>query len=368
LYIDDVRSRSVWPVWPVGQPVPAIAFVSRQEYNRRSAAHALGAIGLVVHWLSWARIDRAAFQYHYYTALPFLFLALAYFLAELWHGASRRTWLLARLSAAAAVLGPFLLWLFHRPLCAVVRVTDINKGSQACPTLIPEVTITPRAIAIAVVVGIGVLLLLRELLAITEEDDPDRLAEDRAAGGWRGALARFGIGGRLASVVVIGVVTSIAFLVVSGIFQDTQGFELQGIPVEPIAAFVTLALSPVAAYVATARDARRFVLGALGAMALWFIVWYPNLSALPLPSALHNAYQGFLPTYLYPFQFWVNEETRAAAPPLLALGPAFMLAAIGFTAIVIGYSAWSWRVALAERRRDLRVARDDIGSATAGAE
>jgi Gpi18-like mannosyltransferase len=348
--------------------VPAMAFVSWQAYRRRSAALALVAIGFFVQWLSWARIDRAAFQYHYYTALPFLFLALAYFLAELWHGASRRTWLLARLSAAAAVLGPFLLWLFHRPLCAVVRVTDINKGSQACPTLIPEVTITPRAIAIAVVVGIGVLMLLRELLAITEEDGSDRLAEDRAAGSWRGVLARFGMGGRLASVVVIGVVTSIAFLVVSGMFQDTEGFELQGIPVEPIAAFVTLALSPVAAYVATARDARRFVLGALGAMALWFILWYPNISALPLPSALHNAYQGFLPTYLYPFQFWVNEETRAAAPPLLALGPAFMLAAIGFTAIVIGYSAWSWRVALAERRRDLRVARDDIGSATVGAE
>ena len=26
---------------------------------------------------------------------------------------------------------------------------------------------------------------------------------------------------------------------------------------------------------------------------------------LPLPAAIHNAYQGFLPTYLYPFQFWV---------------------------------------------------------------
>ena len=33
-----------------------------------------------------ARIDRAAFQYHYYTALPFVVLALAYFIAEIWHG------------------------------------------------------------------------------------------------------------------------------------------------------------------------------------------------------------------------------------------------------------------------------------------
>ena len=344
--------------------IPGMAFASWQAYRRRSAALALVTIGFFVQWLSWARIDRAAFQYHYYTALPFLFLALAYFLAELWHGASRRTWLLARLAAAAAVLGPFTLWLLHRPLCAIARVTDVNPGSQACPTTIPEVTITPRAIAIAVVIGVGVLLLLRELLALSDEDDPERLAAERAAGGWRASLARIGLGSRWASAALIGIVTSIAFLVVAGIFQDTEGITIQGIPVEPIALFVTLALSPVAAYVATARDARRFVLGALGAMVFWFILWYPNISGLPLPAALHNAYQGFLPTYLYPFQFWVNTDLRASAPPLLALGPLVMLASVAFTAVVIGYSAWSWRIALAERQRDLRAA-PDVGGATA---
>jgi hypothetical protein len=346
--------------------VPAMGFVSWQAYRRRSAALALVAIGFFVQWLSWSRIDRAAFQYHYYTALPFLFLALAYFLAELWHGPSRRTWLLARLSAAAAVLGPFALWLFHRPLCAIVRVTDINPGSQACPTTIPDVNITPRAIAIAVVIGVGVLLLLRELLAMSDEDDPERLAAERAAGGWRAGLARVGLGSRWATAGLIGVVTSIAFLLVAGIFQDTEGMDLRGIPVEPIAAFVTLALSPVAAYVATARDARRFVLGAIGAMAFWFTLWYPNIAALPLPQALHNAYQGFLPTYLYPFQFWVNTEVRAQAPPLLSLGPAVMLASVAFTAVVIGYSAWSWRIALAERRRDLLAPPDGRGGEELG--
>ena len=53
-------------------------------------------------WMPWARIDRATFQYHYYAAVPFLLIALAYFLAELWHGPSAGTWALARLSAAAA--------------------------------------------------------------------------------------------------------------------------------------------------------------------------------------------------------------------------------------------------------------------------
>ena len=337
--------------------VPALAFVAWQSYRRRSAALALIAIGFACQWISWARIDRAAFQYHYYTALPFVFLALAYFLAELWHGTSRRIWLLARISAAAAILGPFGLWLLHRPLCAIARVNEIVEKSQACPTLIPEVTITPRAVAIAIVVGVGVLLLLRELLALSEEGDPERFAAERDAGGWRAALARIGLGSRWATAAMIGVGTSIAFLVVSTALQDSEGITLSGIPVEPIALFVTLALSPVAGYVATARDSRRFVLGALGAMVFWFILWYPNISGLPLPAPLHNAYQGFLPTYLYPFQFWVLEGDRPAAPSLFAIGPAVMLLSFAFMAIVVGYSAWSWRVALAERRRDA-LARD----------
>ncbi|HUQ44531.1 MAG TPA: phospholipid carrier-dependent glycosyltransferase [Candidatus Limnocylindria bacterium] len=331
--------------------IPAMAFVAYQAFKRRSAALAIIAIGFACQWISWSRIDRAAFQYHYYTALPFLLLALAYFLAELWHGTSKRIWLLARLAAGLAVMGPFLLWLLHRPLCAIVRVTDVNPDSQACPTLIPEVTITPRAIAIAVVVGVGVLLLLRELLSITDEDDPADLDEQRAAGGWRAALARIGLGGRWAVSVAIGAITTVGFLAVSTLLKDSDGLELTDIPVEPIALIVLLALSPVAAYVATARDSRRFVIGALAAMGFWFILWYPNISALPLPAAIHNAYQGFLPTYLYPFQFSVTNVR--GNPQLLSLGPAIMLLAIAFMAIVIGYSAWSWRVALAERRRDL---------------
>ena len=67
-------------------------------FKRRSLALALIAIGFAAQWIPWARIDRAAFQYHYYTALPFVVLALAYFVAELWHGASRRDLALARVA------------------------------------------------------------------------------------------------------------------------------------------------------------------------------------------------------------------------------------------------------------------------------
>jgi hypothetical protein len=336
--------------WWLG--VPALAFIVWQAFKRRSAALALIAIGFAAQWISWARIDRAAFQYHYYTSLPFVFLALAYFLAELWHGTSRRIWLFARLSGAALVLLPFTLWLLDRPLCAIVRVTDIVPNSQACPALIPDVNIAPRAIAIAVVIGVGVLLLLRELLAVTDDEEAAELAGERGAGGWRGALARAGLGTRWANAVLIAGITTVAFLAAQGLIPDSTGFELSKIPVEPIALIVLLALTPVAAYVATARDARRFVVGAVVTMGFWFVLWYPNISALPLPAALHNAYQGFLPTYLYPFQFWVLQGTRAAAPPLFAVGPAIMLVSLTFMAVVVGYSAWSWRVALAERRRD----------------
>jgi len=316
--------------------IPAMAFVAWQAFKRRSAALALLAIGFAAQWLSWSRIDRAAFQYHYYTSLPFILIGLAYFLGELWHGASRRTWLLARVAAGVGVLAPFGLWLLHRPLCGFVRVTDVNPGSQACPTLIPDLTLTPRALAIAIVVGIGVLLLVRTLVTLEEDD-----------GSGRGLFARM----RVAGIIAAG--TSVAFVAASTFFANTGLIHLSGIPVEPIALVVTLALLPVAAVIVTARDARRFVVGAFVAIGFWFVFWYPNIAALPLPSAIHNAYQGLLPTYLYPFQFPVSTIDRnVAGPDLFDIRVGALLGALVVVAVVVGYSAWTWRIALAERRRE----------------
>jgi Gpi18-like mannosyltransferase len=318
--------------------IPAMGFVAWQAFKRRSAALALLAIGFAAQWLSWSRIDRAAFQYHYYTSLPFILIGLAYFLAELWHGASQRTWLLARIAGGVGILAPFGLWLLHRPLCAFVRVNDVYTGgnSPACPTLIPDLTLTPRALAIAIVVGVGVLLLVRALLTLEEDD-----------GTGPGLLSRL----RVAGLIAVG--TSVAFLAVSTFFANTGLIHLTSLPVEPIALVVTLALLPVAAVVMTARDAHRFVIGALGAVGFWFVFWYPNIAALPLPSAIHNAYQGLLPTYLYPFQFPVSTIDRnVAGPNLLDVRVGALLLALVVVAIVVGYSAWTWRIALAERRRE----------------
>ena len=113
-------------IWWLG--IPALAFVSLMAFKRRSLALTLIAVGFAAQWVPWARIDRAAFQYHYYTALPFVVLSLGYLMAELWHGASKRTWQAARLAAGLAIMGPALLWLLDRPLCWVVGVESVNPG------------------------------------------------------------------------------------------------------------------------------------------------------------------------------------------------------------------------------------------------
>jgi hypothetical protein len=77
-------------------------------------------------------------------------------------------------------------------------------------------------------------------------------------------------------------------------------------------ALVGLAVLALPAWlVLRARDPRRFVLGVLAAALLWLLVFYPNLSGLPLPSDLASLYQGLLPTWNWDFQFAVNTDPAA---------------------------------------------------------
>jgi Gpi18-like mannosyltransferase/predicted membrane-bound dolichyl-phosphate-mannose-protein mannosyltransferase len=337
--------------WWLG--IPAMAFAALQAFKRRNVGLGLVVVAFACQWLGWARIDRAAFQYHYYTALPFLLIALAYFIAELWHGPSWRTWILARLAGAAVVLGPFAFWLLHRPLCAIAQVDAINPGSSSCPTTIPDLGLSPRTLAIAVVLGVGVLLILRLLLASGG-------SEAEGERGAAGPVAR--AGRRLVRAAVIAGAVVVGLTVISIVLPATAGLNLTALPVEPIALIVMIALVPVAAYVATARDSRRFAAGMLAAIGLWFIAWYPNISALPLPSSLTNVYQGLLPTYIYSFQFWVNQTPRGAAPSLFGAWPAFLLLAMTAVTVAVGYSAWQWRLALGERRREAATWRGEEGA------
>ena len=78
-----------------------------------------------------------------------------------------------------------------------------------------------------------------------------------------------------------------------------------------------------------------------------FVFLYPNISALPLPATLVNAYQGILPTYLYAFQFGVNTVERGATvfqDLRFGILMAFLVVACG----VVAWSARMWRLAAAE--------------------
>jgi len=317
-------------IWWMG--IPAMMFVAYQAFKRRSLALALILIAFLAQWISWARIDRAAFQYHYYTSLPFVVLALAYFAAEVWHGASRRTWMFARVAAAVALMGPVILWMLRLPLCVLADVDSVNKGSQACHGSPGNLVVTPAAAALAIVVIVTVIVLVRLLVVLGRPRADGRSLQPRD----------------LLPLVVTAVI-GMAALAISRLLPSTDPIlSIPGLIPEVLALLIAIPLGLVALQVVTARDGRRFVAGLIAAAAVWFVILYPNISALPLPAAMVNAYQGLLPTYLYPFQFSVNTVDRSGAisfaDPRFALLVAFLSIACG----VVAYSAWIWRQSLGD--------------------
>jgi C-terminal four TMM region of protein-O-mannosyltransferase len=346
-------------IWWLG--IPALGFVAYQAFRRRSLALALIAIGFACQWLAWARIDRATFQYHYYTSLPFVVLALGYLLAELWHGPSARTWLLARLAAAAVIVGPMTMWLFKAPLCAFVGVDRASPGSLACQGNPGNLVITPQTAGLTLVVVVAVVLVIRELLAAGRAPAPaERSPADRGVGGegTDDALDDVGVsrggalGGRLPRIIAIAVVAGIGLAATSVLDATDPIFSLEGFRPELAAILLLVPLGAVAWVVATARDPRRFAIGAVAGIAGWFVVLYPNIAALPLPTSLVNAYQGLLPTYLYPFQFPVNTDPVPPPVRLFAVGPLLVFAGLVVFCLVLAYAAWVWRLQIVEQERD----------------
>ncbi len=325
-------------IWWLG--IPAMVFVAYQAFRRQSLGLALILIGFLAQWVSWARIDRAAFEYHYYTSLPFVVMALAYFIGELWHGASRRTWLLARASAAVAVMGPVILWVLRQPLCTLANVNGVNPGSQACNGNPGNLVVTPSTAALVVVAFVTLGVLGRQLLTLSRPR-----ADGRPIG-----LAD------LIPVAVTAIAGGALLALNRALPSDTPLFALPGIVPEIVAIIAAVPLLLIALQLLMARDARRFVIGTVLVAAGWFVVLYPNIAALPLPSTLVNAYQGILPTYLYPFQFAVNTTPRNGATSFADPRFAIFLGFLAIACAVVAYSAWVWRTALA----------DDAGSGADG--
>jgi hypothetical protein len=315
--------------------IPALAFVAWQAFRRRSLSLAFVAIVFASLWLPWARIDRATFQYHYYTALPFVVLALAYFVAEIWHGPSRRTFALARAAAAIAFLGPVLLWLLRGPLCAVIDVERANPGSQACSSAASlTMTVTLQLAGLLAVLGLTATLLVGQLLALDRASATP--GGDAAA---RPRLLRLGITAGAGLVALLG-----AWLLVPA----TPLIDAATVPGEVVALCLSIVFAPLAWLAWHAVSPRRFAVGAVLVAAFVFVLFYPNVSGLPLPTAVFNWYQGLLPTWLYPFQFPVNTDPPVTVS-LLGAWPLALFGAVLLASIVVGYSAWSWRLAAAER-------------------
>jgi hypothetical protein len=327
--------------------IPAMAFAGWQAFRRNSLALGLIVIIFVAMWVPWIWIDRATFQYHWYTSLPLVLLALAYFIAELWHGASARAWLLARVSAAIALLGPVILWLFKDPLCTLAGVDQVYPDSPACHGNPGSLVVTGRVAVLALVAIIAAAIILWQLLRL-------------------GRTGRRGVGSLMDGAAGIGITAAVAviLIVLAGVvIPDVPVVTAPGIPAELLALILAIPLGAMAWVTVTARDARRFAAGILVAATVWTVILYPNIAALPMPTTVYNAYQGILPTYLYPFQFAVDTEPAVSPPGILAAQPALLFGAILLTSLLVTYSVWVWRLTLAERK----AAGSHVDGATTGA-
>ena len=314
-------------IWWLG--VPAMVFVAYQAFQRRSLALALILVGFLCQWLSWARIDRAAFQYHYYTSLPFIVLALGYFVGRDLDGprGGRGCWPGSPPCRPDRAGHPVA-----DPQAAVRRRQ--RRGGQPGLAGVPGQPGQPRGDpggrrarhrrVVALVVLVRLLLNLGRPHADGRRRSRDLLP-----------LAMTAVGAARCRAP-------------RALPADAALFSFTGVVPELIA-LAAVPLGLVALQVVTARDAHRFAAGS-SAAAAWFVVLYPNISALPMPATIVNAYQGLLPTYLYPFQFPVNTVDRGGAisfadPRSRSCG------VLGSRAAWSRYATWVWRMALADDER-----------------
>jgi hypothetical protein len=171
------------------------------------------------------------------------------------------------------------------------------------------------------------------------------LALDRAS---RTLEGRSETGARLGR---LGLTAAIGFVALAGTWLLAPAAPLvvvPSVPGEVLALGLLVVLAPLAYLVWTATSPRRFAIGTVLVAAFVFVLFYPNLSGLPLPAGIYNWYQGLLPTWLYPFQFPVNTDPPVTVS-LMSLGPLLLFGLVMLAAAFVAYAAFVWRVAQAER-------------------
>ena len=221
--------------------IAGLLWATLLAWRERSAAHATIVVLYLAMWLPWARIDRAAFQYHYYPAAQLSLVALAMLLADVRQGRDRAAILLRRAAAAAVLFAP-IAWVLTGALCAAAGVASVYQQSQVCLS---------------------------------------------------------------------------------------AGFATPG----PIIGAIALIPATLAAWaILGAHNTQRTFRGALLAIAIVALLWYPNWSALPLPTGAHNWYQGLLPTWVWAFQFGVTLATPTAVP---LVGAATIIEAVVLLAVAL---------------------------------
>jgi dolichyl-phosphate-mannose-protein mannosyltransferase/protein-O-mannosyltransferase-like protein len=317
--------------------IPAMAWVAWQAWMRRSLALTFLVITVAALWLPWARIDRATFQYHIFTSLPFTFLALGYFLAELWHGPSRRTWALARLAGAGALILPAVMWLTRPVLCGLAATEKVRPGGQACGSVTEQFVLSERWAVALVLALIGLAAVIWQWRSLRDAPVDDPRSETGLARRWLALTA-------LASLAAV------AFALLGLSERPVLAFTIGDRSPYLVALVALVVLAIPALFILEARDPRRFVVVAVGAAALWFLAFYPYLSGLPVPSGIAAWYQTLpLPTWNYDFQFAVNVDPPFRAEALLPSSLGFA-AGVGSLCVAAMYAANSWRLELARRR------------------
>jgi hypothetical protein len=149
----------------------------------------------------------------------------------------------------------------------------------------------------------------------------------------------------------VGVMGGLVLALVGAMIPGNLVFQMGvGVFELPLLLIVLGILAVPAYYVLIARDARRFAVSAVVMAALWFVLFYPNFSGLPVPSTVLNLVNNALsPTYNWAFQFAVNQ-----APPSTTHAEWPVIAAFGVVLLVLAlaayYAARAYRRQRAEER------------------
>ena len=315
--------------------IAGMGFSAWMAWHRRSLALTRVVVMWAARWQRWARVDRAAFQYHVYASLPFMVTALAYFLAELWHGPSWRTWFLARAAAALALVAIPLMWLLRTPLCIIAGTAEAHPDGVACAGQVTRTAqLSEGGVTAIFVIAAGAALAGFIGWRVSRADPAS------GQGPWVAALVA------VVMATLVGVIAALVFLDTG----STTGLELSS---DVLALMGLIVLGVPAAVVLRARDPQRFVLGVLLAAGLWLLLWYPNISGLPLPAEFAHLYQGLLPTWNYDFQFAVNTDPASDSglfQPGMLLGGGITIVFV--SAVVLAARRWSGTASEPWGRRD----------------